>query len=109
MSNETYPRKRKKIEPQNDYVSDDDRVSDMASDEFDEAEEESQPQENYSSRLFNPEPVDKDNREPHEATVNNVNQQFSKMLSNNVKSTIKEEVEVPNIKNFWPQKSTHRF
>ena len=57
---ETSPRKRKRIQPQNDHVSDDDRVSVMASDEFDKAEEEAQPQEDYSSRIFNPEPVDKD-------------------------------------------------
>ena len=54
-------------------VSDDDRVSVMASDKFDEAEEEAQPQEDYSSRIFNPEPVDKDGWEPHEAVVNYVN------------------------------------
>ena len=57
---ETTPRKRRRIQPQNDHVSDDDRVSVIASDEFDEAEEEAQPQEDYSSRIFNPEPVDKD-------------------------------------------------
>ena len=34
-------------------VSDGDRVSVMASDEFDEAEDEAQPQEDYSSRVFN--------------------------------------------------------
>ena len=45
-------------------------VSVMASDEFGEAEEEAQPQEDYSSRIFNPEPVDKDKWEPHEAIVN---------------------------------------
>ena len=32
----------------------------MASDEFDEAEEEAQPREDYSSRIFNPELIDKD-------------------------------------------------
>ena len=42
MSNETSPGKKRKIEPQNDYVSDDDRVCVMASDEFDDAEEEAQ-------------------------------------------------------------------
>ena len=42
---ETSPRRRRRIQPQNDHVSDDDRVSVMASDEFDEAEEEAQPQE----------------------------------------------------------------
>ena len=57
---ETSPRKRKRIQPQNECVSDDGRVSVMASDEFDEAEEEAQPQEDYSSRIFNPEPVDED-------------------------------------------------
>ena len=46
---ETSPRKRRWIQPQNDHVSDDDRVSVMASDEIDEAEEEVQPQEDYSS------------------------------------------------------------
>ena len=46
---ETSPRKRRRIQPQNDHVFDDDRVSVMASDEFDEAEEEAQPQEDYSS------------------------------------------------------------
>ena len=81
-------------------VSDDDRVSSMASDEFDEAEEEAQPQENYSYRTFNPEPISKDKWEPHEAIVNYVNQHFSKMFSNTVRSVIKEEVGVPNIKNF---------
>ena len=45
----------------------------MATDEFDEAEEEAQPQEDYSSRIFSPEPVDKDKWEPHEAIVNYVN------------------------------------
>ena len=40
ISYETSPRKKRKIEPENDYVSDDDRVSVMASDEFEEAEEE---------------------------------------------------------------------
>ena len=100
MSNETSLRKTRKIEPQNDYVSDDDRVSVMASDEFDDSEEEAQPQEDYSSRIFNSKPVDKDKWEPHEATVNYVNRHFSKMFSNNVKSVIKEEVGVPNIKNF---------
>ena len=100
MSNETSPRKRRKIEPQNDYVSDDDRASVMASDEFDEAEEEAQPQEDYSSRIFNPEPVDKDKWEPYEAIINYVNRHFLKMFSNTVKSVIKEELRVPNIKNF---------
>ena len=71
--NETSPRKRRRIQPQNDHVSDDDRVSVMASHEFDEAEEEAQPQEDYSSRTFNPEPVDKDKWEPPEAIVNYVN------------------------------------
>ena len=64
------PRKRRRIQPQNDHVSDDDRVSVMASDKFDEAEEEAQPQEDYSSTLFNPEPIDKDKWEPHEVIVN---------------------------------------
>ena len=100
MSNKTSPTKRRRIEPQNDYVSDDDGVSVMASDEFDEAEEEAQPQEDYSSRIFNPEPVDKDKREPHGAIVNYVNRHFSKMFSNNVKSVMKQEVGVPDIKNF---------
>ena len=68
--NETSPRKRKRIQPQNDHVSDDDRVSVMATDEFDKAEEEAQPHEDYSSRIFNPEPVDKNKWEPHEAIVN---------------------------------------
>ena len=77
-----------------------DRLSVMASDEFDEAEEEAQPQEDYSSGIFNPEPVDKDKWEPHEAIVNYVNGHFSKMFSNNVKSVIKDEVGVPDIKNF---------
>ena len=72
----------------------------MASDEFDKAEEEAQPQGDCSSRIFNPEPVDKDKWEPHEAIVNYVNQHFSKMFSNNVKSAIKDEVGVPDIKNF---------
>ena len=89
-SYETSPRKKRKIEPENDYVSDDDRVSVMASDEFEEAEEEAQPQQDY----------DKDKWEPHEAIVNYVNRHFSKMLSNTVKSVIKEEVGVPNINNF---------
>ena len=31
------------------------------------------PQEDYASRVFNPEPIDKDKWEPHEAIVNNVN------------------------------------
>ena len=72
----------------------------MASDEFDEAEEEAQSQEDYSSRISNPEPVDKDKWEPHETIVNYVNQHFSKMFSNNVKSVIKDEVGIPDIKNF---------
>ena len=100
ISYETSPRKKRKIEPENDYVSDDDRVSVMASDEFEEAEEEAQPQQDYASRVFNPEPVDKDKWEPHEAIVNYVNRHFSKMFSNTVKSVIKEEVGVPNINNF---------
>ena len=99
-SYETSPRKKRKIEPENDYVSDDDRVSVMASDEFEEAEEEAQPQQDYASRVFNPEPIDKDKWEPHEAIVNYVNRHFSKMFSNTVKSVIKEEVGVPNINNF---------
>ena len=99
-SYETSPRKKRKIEPENDYVSDDDRVSVMASDEFEEAEEEAQPQQDYASRVFNPEPIDKDKWEPHEAVVNYVNRHFSKMFSNTVKSVIKEEVGVPNINNF---------
>ena len=93
---ETSPRKRRRIQPQNDHVSDDDRVSVMASDEFDEAEEEAQPQEDCSFRIFNPEPVDKDKWEPHEAIVNYVNRHYSKMFSNNVKSVIKDEVGVPD-------------
>ena len=100
MLNETSPRKRRRIQPQNDHVSDDDRVLVMASDEFDKAEEAAQPQEDYSSRIFNPEPVDKDKWEPHEAMVNYVNQHFSKVFSNNLKSVIKDEVGVPDIKNF---------
>ena len=60
MLNEISPRKRRRIQRQNYHVSDDDRVSVMASDEFDEAEEEAQPQEDYSSRIFNPETVNKD-------------------------------------------------
>ena len=107
ISNETSPRKKRKIEPDN--VSDDDRVSVMASDEFEEAEEEPQPQEDYASRVFNPEPIDKDKWEPHEAIVNYVNGHFSKMFSNTVKSVIKEEVGVPNINNFVVPESTHRF
>ena len=99
-SYETSPRKKRKIEPENDYASDDDRVSVMASDEFEEAEEEAQPQQDYASRVFNPEPIDKDKWEPHEAIVNYVNRHFSKMFSNTVKSVIKEEVGVPNINNF---------
>ena len=99
-SYETSPRKKRKIEPENDYVSDDDRVSVMASDEFEEAEEEAQPQQDYASRVFNPEPIDKDKWEPHEAIVNYVNRHFSKMFSNTVKSVIKKEVGVPNINNF---------
>ena len=100
ISYETSPGKKRKIEPKNGYVSDDDRVSVMASDEFEEAEEEAQPQQDYASRVFNPEPIDKDMWEPHEAIVNNVNRHFSKMFSNTVKSVIKEEVGVPNINNF---------
>ena len=100
ISNETSPRKKRKIEPKNDYVSDDDRVSVMASDELEEAEEEAHPQEDYVSRVFNPQPINKDKWEPHEAIVNYVNQHFSKMFSNTVKSVIKEEVGVPNINNF---------
>ena len=100
ISYETSPRKKRKIEPENDYVSDDDRVSVMASDEFEEAEEEAQPQEDYASRVFNPEPIDKDKWEPHEAIVNYVNRYFSKMFSNTVKSVNKEEVGVPNINKF---------
>ena len=99
-SYETSPRKKRKIEPENDYVSDDDRVSVMASDEFEEAEEEAQPQQDYAFRVFNPEPIDKDKWEPYEAIVNYVNRHFSKMFSNTVKSVIKEEVGVPNINNF---------
>ena len=99
-SYETSPRKKRKIEPENDYVSDNDRVSFMASDEFEEAEEEAQPQQDYASRVFNPEPIDKDKWEPHEAIVNYVNRHFSKMFSDTVKSVIKEEVGVPNINNF---------
>ena len=99
-SYETSPRKKRKIEPENDYVYDDDRVSVMASDEFEEAEEEAQPQQDYASRVFNPEPIDKDKWEPHEAIVNYVNRHFSKMFSNTVKSVIKKEVGVPNINNF---------
>ena len=100
ISYETSPRKKRKIEPENDYVSDDDRVSVMASDEFEEVQEEAQPQQDYASRVFNPEPIDKDKWEPHEAIVNYVNRHFSKMFSNTVKSVTKEEVGVPNIKNF---------
>ena len=100
ISYETSPRKKRKIEPENDYISDDDRVSVMASDEFEEAEEEAQPQQDYASRVFNPEPIDKDKWEPHEAIANYVNRHFSKMFSNTVKSVIKEEVGVPNINNF---------
>ena len=100
ISYETSPRKKRKIEPKNDYVSDDDRVSVMASHEFEEAEEEAQPQQDYASRVFNPEPIDKDKWEPHEAIVNYVNRHFSKIFSNTVKSVIKEEVGVPNINNF---------
>ena len=37
ISYETSPRKKRKIKPKNDYVSDDDRVSVMTSDEFEEA------------------------------------------------------------------------
>ena len=85
ISYETSPRKKRKIEPENDYVSDDDRVSVMASDEFEEAEEEAQPQEDYASRVFNPEPIYKDKWEPYEAIVNYVNRHFSKMFSNTVK------------------------
>ena len=72
----------------------------MASAEFEAAEEEPQPQEDYSTRIFNPEPVDKDRWEHHEAIINYVNRHFSKMFPNNVKSVIKEEAGVPNIKNF---------
>ena len=72
-SSETSPRKKRKIKPQNDYVSNDDRVSVMVTDEFDEAEEEAQPQEDYSSRIFNPERIDKDKWEPNEAISNYVN------------------------------------
>ena len=100
ISYETSPRKKRKIEPENDYVSDDDRVSVIASDEFEEAEEEAQPQQDYASRVFNSEPIDKDKWEPHEAIVNYVNQHYSKMFSNTVKSVIKEEAGVPNINNF---------
>ena len=102
ISYETSPRKKREIEPENDYVSDDDRVSVMGSDESEEAEEEAepQPQQDYTSRVFNPEPIDKDKWEPHEAIVNYVNRHFSKMFSNTVKSVIKEEVGVPNINNF---------
>ena len=75
-------------------------VSVMASDEFEEAEEEALPEQDYASRVFNPEPIDKDKWEPHEAIVNYVNRHFSKMFSNTVKSVIKEEVGVPNINNF---------
>ena len=100
MLNETSSRKRSRIQPQNDHVSDDDRVSVMAGDEFDEAEEEAQPQEDCCSRIFNPEPVDKDKCKPHEAIVNYVNQHFSKMFANNVKSVIKDEVGISDIKNF---------
>ena len=74
ISYETSPRKKRNIEPENDYVSDDDRVSVMASDEFEEAEEKAQPQQDYASRVFNPKPIDKDKWEPHEAIVNCVNQ-----------------------------------
>ena len=91
--------RKKRLNPKM-IVSDDDRVSVMASDEFEEAEEEAQPQEDYASRVFNPEPIDKDKWEPHEAIVNYVNRHFSKMFSNTVKSVIKEEVGVPNINNF---------
>ena len=100
ISYETSTTKRRKIEPENDYVSDDDRVSVMASDEFEEAEEKAQPQQDHTSIVFNPEPIDKDKWEPHEAIVNYVNRHFSKMFSNTVKSVIKEEVGVPNINNF---------
>ena len=75
-------------------------VSVMASDEFEEAEEEAQPQQDYASRVVNPEPIDKDKWEPHDAIVNYVNRHFSKMFSNTVKSVIKEKVGVPNINNF---------
>ena len=70
---ETSPRKRRRIQPHNDRVSDDNRVSVMASDEFNEAEEEAPPQEDYSSRIFNPDPADKDKWERHDAIVNYVN------------------------------------
>ena len=72
ISYETSPRKKRKIKPENDYVSDDDRVSVMASVEFEEAEE-AQPQQDYASRVFNPEPINKNKWEPHEAIVNYVN------------------------------------
>ena len=100
ISYETSPRKKRRIEPENDYVSDDDRVSVMASDEFEEAEEEAQPQQDYASRVFNPKPINKDKWEPHQAIVNYVNRHFTKMFSNTVNSVIKEEVGVPNINNF---------
>ena len=100
ISYEIFPRKKRKIEPENDYVFDGDRVSVMASDEFEEAEEEAQPQQDYASRVFNPEPIDKDKWEPNEAIVNYVNRHYSKMFSNTVKSVIKKEVGIPNINNF---------
>ena len=45
----------------------------MAGDEFDKAKEEAEPQEDYSYRIFNHEPANKDKWEPHEAIVNYVN------------------------------------
>ena len=109
ISYETSPRKKRKIEPENDYVSDDDRVSVMASDEFEEAEEEAQPQQDYASRVFNPEPIDKDKWEPHEAIVNYVNRHFSKMFSNTVKSVLRRKLGFQTLIILFSQKSTHRF
>ena len=91
-------------------VSDDDRVSVMASDEFEEAEEEAQPQQDYASRVFNPEPIDKDKWEPHEAIVNYVNRHYSKMFSNTVKSVIiRRKLGFQTLIILLSQKSTHKF
>ena len=41
-------------------------------------------QQDYASRVFNHEPIDKDKWEPYEAIVNYVNRHFSKIFSNSV-------------------------
>ena len=54
ISSEIFPKKKRKIEPENDCVSNDDKVPVMASDEFEKAEDEAQPQQDkiYERGIF---------------------------------------------------------